>query len=568
MLDFKIVKQKNGKKLLKTSIYGKALLTIPQLNKGTAFTETERLEFDLIGKLPAHVETLEDQVKRAYQQYMGQEKEIQKNSYLNYLLNVNQVLFYKLIREYTTEMLPKIYTPVVGEAVEQFSQRFVQSRGLYIAYEDKDRIDLILNNRSNSEIEIIVVSDGEGVLGIGDQGAGAMAIPVAKLMVYSAIGGINPNATLPIMLDVGTNNQKLLHDPMYLGWRHPRVTGKEYEDFINKFIKAIKKHFPKIFLQWEDFGSYNAYNNLVKYRKTICSFNDDIQGTGVVTIAAILAGLRHTKQSLVEQRIIIFGAGSAGMGVTESIYKAMLTNGMSENAAKKCFWLVDRHGLITEYTSNITLAQSAFLRKKSEIDHWPVINKANITLLEVVENVRPTILIGCSTMYGAFTQEVITAMAKYVDRPIILPLSNPTSKSEAHPADLIAWTRGKALIATGSPFPDVVWEEQCFPIRQCNNYLVFPGIGLGVIAVKAKEVSEKMLWAASLTLSQSTQSNKSLLPSLSDQLIQESAREIAVAVAKAAIAEGLNQINISEAQVEARIKEQIWKPEYLPYQRI
>ncbi len=557
MLNFKIVTQKNGKKLLKTPIFGKALLAISQLNKGTAFTETERLEFDLIGKLPARVETLEEQVKRAYQQYMNHEKDIEKNSYLNYILNVNQVLFYKLIREYTSEMLPKIYTPVVGEAVEQFSQRFLQTRGLYITYEDQDRIDLILNNRSNSEIELIVVTDGEGVLGIGDQGTGGMAIPIAKLMVYSAIGGINPHTTLPILLDAGTNNQKLLNDPMYLGWRHPRVTGKEYEGFISKFIKAIKKHFPKIFLQWEDFGSYNAYNNLLKYRKTICSFNDDIQGTGVVTIAAILTGLRHTQQSLAEQRIVVFGAGSAGMGVTESIYKAMLTNNMPENAAKKCFWLLDRYGLITDYTNNITVAQSAFLRKKSEVEDWRVSNKANITLLEVVENVRPTILIGCSTMYGAFTREIITAMAKYVDRPIILPLSNPTSKSEAHPADLIAWTHGKAIIATGSPFSDVVWEGQRFPIRQCNNYLAFPGIGLGVIAVKAKEVSEKMLWAASLALSQSTQ-----------QLAQETAHEIAIAVAKAAIADGLNQIPISETEVEARIKAQIWNPEYLPYQRI
>ncbi len=568
MLEFKIVRQKNGKKFLQTSIYGKALLTIPQLNKGTAFNEAERLEFGLIGKLPDRVETLEEQVKRAYHQYNCHEKEIQKNSYLNYLLNVNQTLFYKLICEYTAEMLPKIYTPVVGEAVEKFSQQFFQPRGLYISYEDKDRIELILNNRSNPEIDLIVVSDGEGVLGIGDQGAGAMAIPVAKLMVYSAIGGINPNTTLPIMLDAGTNNKNLLNDPMYLGWRHARVSGKDYEEFISKFVEAVKKLFPKSFLHWEDFGPYNAYSNLIKYRQKICSFNDDIQGTGVVTIAAILAGLRQTKQTLAQQRIVIFGAGSAGMGVTESIYKAMLANGMDADAAKNCFWLVDRAGLLTEYTKDATPAQSAFLRKKVEVEHWKIKNKEGISLLEVVENVHPTILIGCSTVYGAFNQQVIETMTQFVEQPIILPLSNPTSKSEAKPDDLIRWTKGKALVATGSPFPDVVWEGKIFPIGQCNNYLAFPGIGLGVIAIKAKEVSEHMLWAASLALSQSTKTGKSLLPSLAEQLTQETSREIAVAVAKAAIKEKLNQIDLQGKNAEEWVKEHIWKPEYLPYQKI
>ena len=313
MLNFKIVRDAKGEKTLLTSIYGKALLTIPQLNKGTAFSDAERLEFGLIGKLPPHVETLEEQVSRAHLQYLSHETEIQKNIYLNYLLNVNQVLFYKLISQYTEEMLPKIYTPVVGDAVEQFSQRYFQPRGLYISFEDQDRIELILNNRSNPDIRLIVVSDGEGVLGIGDQGAGAMAIPVAKLMVYTAFGGIDPNVTLPIMLDVGTNNKTLLNDPMYLGWRHERISGKDYDVFINKFVAAVKKLFPQVFLHWKDFGSYNSYNNLACYRYEICSFNDDIQGTGVVAAAVILAALAETKTSLSEQLIVVFGAGSAGM---------------------------------------------------------------------------------------------------------------------------------------------------------------------------------------------------------------------------------------------------------------
>ena len=565
MLDFKIIRDPNEEKILLTSIYGKALLTIPQLNKGTAFTERERLEFGLIGKLPSHVETLEEQVARAYLQYGSYETEIQKNSYLNYLLNVNQVLFYKLISLYTAEMLPKIYTPVVGDAVEQFSQRFFQPRGLYISYEDQDRIELILNNRSNPDIRLIVVSDGEGVLGIGDQGAGAMAIPVAKLMVYTAFGGIDPNVTLPILLDAGTNNKKLIDDPMYLGWRHPRVTGRDYDVFIGKFVSAVKKLFPHIFLHWEDFGPYNAYRNLAQYRYELCSFNDDIQGTGAVTVAALLAAVAETKTELTEQRIVVFGAGSAGIGVTESICDAMCQRGFSWDQAKARFWLIDRAGLLTEYTSNPTHSQTLFLRKKDEITQWQVKNPDHISLLEVIENIHPTILIGSSAVSGAFTREVVETMAKYTEKPIILPLSNPTSRAEATPENIIEWTQGKALIATGSPFPDVVWQSKLFSVSQCNNYLVFPGIGLGVIAVKAKAVSEKMLLAASQVISDSTAGQPGrLLPTL-EQLPAVS-RAIGIAVAKTAVAEGLAEGEI-HGPIEYLVDQQIWKPHYLPYRK-
>lgn len=565
MLNFKIIHDKNGEKILLTSIYGKALLTIPQLNKGTAFTEQERLAFGLIGKLPPHVESLAEQVARAYLQYCSHETEIQKNIYLNYLLNVNQVLFYKLISKYTAEMLPKIYTPVVGDAVEQFSQRFFQPRGLYISYEDQDRIELILNNRSNPDIRLIVVSDGEGVLGIGDQGAGAMAIPVAKLMVYTAFGGIDPNATLPIMLDVGTNNKKLLDDPMYLGWRHARVSGKDYTVFINKFVAAVKKNFPQVFLHWEDFGSYNSYNNLAQYRHEICSFNDDIQGTGVVTNAAILAAVTETKTRLADQRIVVFGAGSAGMGVTESLYKTLLHAGLSPAAAKAKFWLIDRDGLLTEYTASPAKAQAEFLRSKTEVKQWQVENINHITLAEVIDQIHPTVLIGSSAVKGAFTQAIIENMARYVAQPIVLPLSNPTTKAEATPEQLIQWTQGKALIATGSPFADVNWQGRVYPISQCNNYFAFPGIGLGVIAVKAKEVSENMLNAASTVLADSSAAQPGrLLPTL-EQLPAVS-RSIGIAVAKAAVAEGLAQEAI-EGAIEDLIDRHIWRPHYLPYQK-
>lgn len=566
MLDFKIIRDKQGEKILQTAIYGKALLTIPQLNKGTAFTEQERIDFGLIGKLPPHVETLEEQVKRAYLQYSTHETEIQKNIYLNYLLNINQVLFYKLLSEYTAEVLPKIYTPIIGDAVEQFSQRFFQPRGLYISYEDRDRIEMILNNRSNPNIRLIVVSDGEGVLGIGDQGAGAMAIPVAKLMVYTAFGGIDPNITLPILLDAGTNNQKLLNDPMYLGWRHPRVTGKEYENFIDKFVQAVQKLFPHVFLHWEDFGSYNAYHNLVAYRRKICSFNDDIQGTGVVAIASLLAAVHETQSTLSDQRIVVFGAGSAGIGVSESIYKTMIANhGLSEMQARAHFWLIDRSGLISENTLNPTQSQLPFMRRKDDIAGWKVKNPNQISLLEVIKNVRPTVLIGASAVPGAFTKDIIKTMTKYVEKPIILQLSNPPSRAEATPEQMVEWSKGRALIVTGSPFPDVVWKKQIHPINQCNNYYAFPGIGLGVIAVAAKEVTENMLHAAGQALSESTVDQPGrLLPTLKN--LPKVSLKIAIAVAKTALAEGLAQMKI-EGSIENHVAQYVWDPHYLPYQR-
>ena len=433
-------------------------------------------------------------------------------------------------------MLPNIYTPTVGNAVEQFSQRFFQPRGLDISFGDQDKIDMILNNRSNQDIQLIVVSDGEGVLGIGDQGAGAMAIPVAKLMVYTAFGGIDPNITLPIMLDVGTNNQTLLNDPMYLGWRHPRVSGKEYDAFINKFVSTVKKKFPKVFLHWEDFGSYNSYNNLANYRYDICSFNDDIQGTGVVTVAAILAAIAETKTALKDQRFVVFGAGAAGMGITERIYKTMLLSGISPEQAKNQFWLIDRPGLLTELSANPSKAQSEFLRTKNEIEQWQVKDFKNISLSEVISHVKPTVLIGTSTVKGAFNQQIVELMASYVERPVILPLSNPTEKSEAVPEDLMQWTQGKALIATGSPFEG---------FSQCNNYLAFPGIGLGVASVKPKEVSEGMLYAASQALCQSTSELPGrILPTL--QQLPATSRAIAIAVANKAIEEGLVEQPIPE----------------------
>ncbi len=565
MLEFIIKKDPNGDSYIETSMSGKALLSISQLNKGTAFSKEERHAFGLTGKLPNKVETLEEQVDRVYTQYNAFQEPINRNVYLNQLLNANQVLFYRLITDHLEEMLPTIYTPIVGNAVKLFNKKYMHPRGLYISYLDRDNIEEILDNRSNPDIRLIVVSDGEGVLGIGDQGISAMAIPVAKLMVYTAIGGINPMSTLPIMLDAGTNNESLLNDPLYLGWQHPRLTGEEYAEFIDKFINDVRKKFPHVFLHWEDFGRTNAYRNLITYQNKICSFNDDIQGTGAVALAAVLSAVNLTELPLSDQRIVVFGAGTAGMGVTNTIYRALIQQGLSEQQARKCFWLIDRLGLLTEYTNEVTDAQKPYLRNAKEVVDWKLINKQNISLLEVIENVKPTILIGTSAHANAFNKTAIKAMAKYVERPIIFALSNPPDQCEANPSDIIEWTKGRALIATGSPFPPIHYKHETYPTNQCNNFLAFPGIGVGTIAVKAKYVTNGMLFAASTVLSHYTdESVHRLLPHITQA--REASRQVAIAVAKQAITDGVSEADPKE--VETLIGQIMWEPHYVPYRRI
>lgn len=566
MLNFKIKTNNQNQPYLETSLYGKALLSISQLNKGTAFTQEERFQFNLMGKLPYQIETLEEQIKRVYQQYSSCPDQLAKNTYLNSVLNQNQVLFYRLVEEHLEEMLPTIYTPVVGNAVQAFNKKYVGPRGLYICIQDQDHIEEILDNRTNPDVDLIVVSDGEGVLGIGDQGIGAMAIPVAKLMVYTAFGKINPFNTLPILLDAGTNNQELLDDPLYLGWRHPRISGRDYEIFIEKFVMVLKKKMPEVFLHWEDFGRNNAYRNLIHYRNTMCTFNDDIQGTGVVALATVLAAVRKTNTPLSQQRFIIFGAGSAGMGITDNIFNALLRAGLSEAEARQRIWLVDRQGLLTSLITDATEAQKPYLRDAAEIADWQVNHKQEISLLEVVTHIHPTVLIGASARFGAFTQKAIEMMARHTTQPIILPLSNPTEKCEAIPADLIRWTNGHVICATGSPFDPVIYNGKSYAISQCNNYLSFPGIGLGIIAVKAKHLSDDMLWAATLTLSEyAAEDSEHLLPTILHA--PEASRKIAIAVAKQAVAEGLADIDDKQS-IEELVDAHRWKPEYLTYVRM
>lgn len=569
MLDFELInKDTSGsvQTVLRTKMRGKLLLTTPQLNKGTAFSEQERNAFGLLGKLPEAVESLEDQVNRCYKQYSSFHTNLQKNIYLNSLHETNEVLFYKLVQEHVAEMLPVIYTPVVGTKVKEFSAEFRQARGLYISYPNRDKMLDILQNRSHPNIELIVCTDGEGVLGIGDQGIGAIDIPIAKLMVYSIAGGINPLNTLPIMLDAGTNNPALLNDPMYLGWRHERVQKEDYDSFIEQFVDSVKKSFPDIYLHWEDFGSRNARVNLERYRESVCSFNDDIQGTGVVTLAALLAAVEAAGSNMADQRVVVFGAGSAGIGISDQLRDAMIRHGLDHETAMKRFYLLNSQGLLLNDRFKETDVRYPYSYDRSEISDWQIDNPDNISLLDVVRNVKPTILIGCSTVAGAFDEAVITEMAKHTERPIIFPLSNPTEKSEAHPKNLLRWTNGKALIASGSPFDPVKIEDKLIPIAQCNNALVFPGIGLGILATKASKLTDDMLWEAVKITSKAAPIRSdeygALLPAL--DACAELSEDIAIAVGKQAIKDGLS--DISESDLEAKIKKSYWEPSYLAYE--
>ena len=569
MLDFHISRNEHtGEVFIETSITGRHLLTTSQLNKGTAFTHDERRVFELHGTLPNRVETLDEQVKRAYIQFSAYSSRLQQNIYLLNLHDKNQILFYKLVSQHLAEMLPVIYTPIVGSAVQHYSREYRQPRGLYITHADQNRIDEILNNRSNPEVDLIVVTDGEGVLGIGDQGVGGMDIPVAKVMVYGLCGGVDPKRMLPIILDVGTNNQALLDDPLYLGCRMPRISGERYDAFIHTFVERIQAKFPHAFLHWEDLGRGNARRILDQFQDKLCTFNDDIQGTGAVTLSALLAACEVTGKDLLEHRIVVFGAGSAGTGISEQIVDALIRKGLSEEEAYRRFWLIDRQGLLMEGDVELTDSQQPYARRAIDIETWDIQDKKNPSLTDTVREANPTILIGCSAQPGAFSQNIIEMMAARCERPIIFPLSNPDEKCEAKPADILAWTNGRALIATGTAFPQVEFQNRMLPIAQCNNALVFPGIGLGILAVRATRLSKAMIWAASQALCEFSPSRKDsflpLLPSLNDAQIV--AKRIAVAVARVAIDTNLAQCN-QDQPLEQLIERLFWEPRYLPFVR-
>ena len=556
--------EKNRIKYIETDLKGIQLLRSAQLNKGTAFSDTERKKFFLKGLLPPVIETIEDQMQRAYHQYSLQTDDLQKNIFLNNLYNTNETLFFRLISEYIEEMMPIIYTPTAGLAIQHYSSEFRTPRGIYISYHDQDNIDEILNNLSN-DIDLIVLTDSEQILGIGDQGANGIGISVAKIVIYTLCAGINPKKMLPVMIDVGTNNPQLLRDPLYIGWRHSRIHGEAYDQFVSKVVTAIRQKFPDVFLQWEDFGKTKARCNLDQYQNKICTFNDDIQGTGAVAMAAILNASKLTHTQLSDHRVVIFGAGTAGCGIADRICEWMIKEGLSSQEAHSRFWLMDSHGLITNDRENLDYFKASYARPHEESQNWD--KKSKITsLLDVVCNVNPTILIGTSAVNSAFDIEVIKAMASGVEYPIIFPLSNPPIMAEATPENILRWTDGNAIVATGSPYPDVILNGKSISVAQCNNALIFPGLGLGIICAQAKRVTSGMIDAAVKELSNSVNlqddHHSRLLPEVSR--LQEVSRDIAVAVVKKAIAEGTARISPNEDIMEL-VNENIWKPVYVPY---
>ncbi|WP_072094060.1 NAD-dependent malic enzyme [Trabulsiella odontotermitis] len=678
---------------------GPVLLEFPLLNKGSAFSMEERRSFNLLGLLPEVVESIEEQAERAWIQYQGFKTEIDKHIYLRNIQDTNETLFYRLVENHLEEMMPVIYTPTVGAACERFSEIYRRARGVFISYENRQYMDDILQNVPNHNIKVIVVTDGERILGLGDQGIGGMGIPIGKLSLYTACGGISPAYTLPVVLDVGTNNQQLLNDPLYMGWRHPRITGEEYYQFVDDFIQAVKQRWPDVLLQFEDFAQNNAMPVLTRYRDEICSFNDDIQGTAAVTLGTLIAASRAAGSQLSEQKIVFLGAGSAGCGIAEQIVAQIQREGLSEEAARqrvfmnikvivvtdgerilglgdqgiggmgipigklslytacggispaytlpvvldvgtnnqqllndplymgwrhpritgeeyyqfvtrpivmplsnptsrveatpqdiitwtegnalvatgspfapvvwkdKIYPIVDRFGLLTDQMPNLLSFQTKLVQKRDNLTGWDTDNDA-LSLLDVVRNVKPDILIGVSGQIGLFSEEIIREMHKHCPRPIVMPLSNPTSRVEATPQDIIAWTEGNALVATGSPFAPVVWKDKIYPIAQCNNAYIFPGIGLGVIASGASRITDEMLMAASEALAEHSplvnDGEGMVLPPLSE--IKAVSRAIAFAVGKMAQQQGMAVKTSAEALLQA-IDDNFWLPEYRSYRR-
>jgi len=546
---------------------GPSLLEMPLLNKGSAFTPQERIDFNLIGLLPQNVETIEEQVDRVYRQYEQCASDLDKHIYLRSIQDNNETLFFRLLESHLDKMLPIIYTPTVGQACQEFSKIYRTHRGLFISWPDRDRIDDILRSATKDSVKIIVVTDSERILGLGDQGIGGMGIPIGKLSLYTACGGISPAYTLPIVLDVGTNNQELLDDPMYMGWRHPRVTGQEYAEFVDLFIQAVKRRWPGVLLQFEDFAQTNAMPLLEKYRDELCCFNDDIQGTASVAVGTLLAACKVKNQKLGEQVVAFVGAGSAGCGIAEHIVAAMQLEGLSESEARQRIFMVDRFGLLTDDMSGLHDFQMRLAHKAGAVQGWQR-DDNGIALLEVVKQAKPTILIGVSGQRGLFTEAVVREVYAHCPTPLIMPLSNPTSRVEATPAEVLEWTDGNALVATGSPFAPVEINGRTLPIAQCNNAYIFPGIGLGVVAAKATRITDAMLMAASNALAECspvvTGTGDAVLPPLKD--IQGVSKKIAVAVAKQAQADGVALETPEELLLQA-IERNFWFPRYRFYRR-
>jgi malate dehydrogenase (oxaloacetate-decarboxylating) len=559
-------------KFIETSLMGLGLLNTPMFNKGTAFPESERDEFSLHGLLPPHVGSLEEQVERRLRAFRALNDDFSRYTLMRDLQDVNETLFYALVTRNIEEMLPVVYTPAVGEGCQRFSEIWRRPRGVFLSYPNRARMETILKHPRYDGVRCIVVSDGERILGLGDQGAGGMGIPIGKLALYTALAGIHPMHCLPVLLDVGTDNAARIADPMYIGWRHERVRGSDYDKFVDGFVRVVRKRWPHVLLQWEDFAGSNAARLLERYREVLPSFNDDIQGTAAVAVATLLAAVKVTGVPFAEQRFVVLGFGSAGLGISNLLRQALVADGLSDEAARARFYAVDKDGLLVAGMKGMTRDQSAFARASSEVSDWPR-SEHGIGLKEVVERARPTVLIGVSGQAGAFTEAVVRAMQRGLQadgrdvRPVILPLSNPTSRCEAAPADVLRWTGGRAIVGTGSPFAPVEVGGKTIKIAQTNNSYIFPGMALGIMSARAKRVSDGMIMAAARALAALSPTRKdehgALLPPLDS--LRDVSMSVALAVGRQAQAEGLAEIK-GDAFIEA-LRANVWEPVYLPYRR-
>ncbi|WP_240615749.1 NAD-dependent malic enzyme [Nakamurella deserti] len=557
----------DGRVVARIAARGSAVLASPTINRGTAFTLEERDSLGLTGLLPTGVTTLDGQVRRVYAQYLEQSGDLRKWVYLANLRDRNEVLFYRLLTEHLSEMLPVVYTPTVGLAIERFSHEFRRPRGVYLSVDHPEDVETALRNTGLGEddVDLLVATDSEGILGIGDQGVGGIEISIGKLAVYTAAAGIHPRRVLPVVLDMGTDNLTLLNDDMYLGERHARVRGRRYDDLIEAYVTACAKLFPNAMLHWEDFGAANARRILDKYAGTCCTFNDDMQGTAAVVLAAAFSAVKAAGTRISDQRVVIYGAGTAGLGIADMMRDQMVREGLSRQEATSRFYPLTRSGLLLDDMKLLDF-QVPYARSRADVADW-VDADGRIGLASVVAHARPTMMIGTSTQTGAFTEAIVRDMAAHTERPIIMPLSNPTSKCEALPADLIAWTDGRVLTATGSPFEPVVHEGRSYAIAQANNALVFPGLGLGVTVVRASRITDRMIAAAAdavAGMSDATTPGAPLLPSM-DNLRRASAA-VAIAVARAAVAEGLARTGLDDAIQQ--VHQAMWRPVYPAIQAV
>lgn len=569
MNHFHILRDWDGEAYMEVEETGADLLYNPILNKGTAFTDDERREFGLIGLLPAHISTMDEQVRRVRANYVDKTTNLERYIHLRSLQSRNETLFYALVAGHLEEMVPIIYTPTVGEACQKGSRIFRETRGLYISPANVDMMSQMAIGLPLERIEIIVVTDNQGILGIGDQGAGGMNIPIGKLSLYTLGAGIPPWACLPICLDVGTDNEQLLTDPLYLGMKRRRITNGEYDEFIGKFVDGVKKNFPNALLQWEDFSKQNAFTNLDVYRNDTLSFNDDVQGTGAVVLSGLMGAMKITGGKLTDQKFTIFGAGAGGIGVTRQIRNGLMALGLTKEEAGDRIYVVDSKGVVTSDRTEKEEYKLEFAVDRAKVADWKVADPGNITLEETVRNGKVTVLLGLSGQPRSITQPIVDAMMRNTPMPVIFPLSNPTSKCEAHPMDIYKWTNGKAVVATGSPFTDVTCGNKTFRIGQGNNAFIFPGVGMGAIASKASILTDEMFTAAAFKLAEllpaDAMESHCVFPRISE--LASVSQKVAVAVFNKAVEQGVAKASRDSDPADI-IRRRFWRPDYLPYKKV